>query len=111
MDSRFIDVKVKGDSMWPTLGDGEIVRFEKINDNSVFLNSIVLFKHPFKKDFNLIKRISSIDGEKVFLVGDNPDPNASEDSHNFGPINIKIIFAVMLEITSNSNHHLSLEQD
>ena len=78
MDSRFIDVKVNGNSMWPTLRDGDIVRFEII-------------------DLNLIKRISAIEDEEVFLVGDNPDPNASEDSHNFGCINVKDIIAVIRE--------------
>ena len=97
MDSRFIDVKVKGDSMWPTLENGDIVRFEKTDSNAIEINHIVLFKHPFKKDFNLIKRINSIDGGRVFLVGDNPDPNASEDSHNFGQIGLEGIIAVMIE--------------
>ena len=97
MDSRFIDVKVKGDSMWPTLENGNIVRFEKTNSDAIEINQIVLFKHPFKKDFNLIKRITSIEDRKVFLIGDNPDPNASEDSHNFGLIGLEEIIAVMIE--------------
>ena len=97
MDSRFIDVKVKGNSMWPTLENGDIVRFEKTDLDAIEINHIVLFKHPFKKDFNLIKRINSIDGGRVFLVGDNPDPNASEDSHNFGRIGLEEIIAVMIE--------------
>ena len=97
MDSRFVDVKVNGDSMWPTLRDGDIVRFEKIDFKLIEPNQIVLFKHPFKKDFNLIKRISAIEDGEVFLVGDNPDPNASEDSHNFGCINVKDIIAVIRE--------------
>ena len=97
MDSRFIDVKVKGDSMWPTLENGDIVRFEIIDSNVIEPNLIVLFKHPFKKYFNLVKRISSIEGNKAFLVGDNPDPNASEDSHNFGLIDIEDIIAVLIK--------------
>ena len=97
MDSRFVDVKVNGDSMWPTLRDGDIVRFEKIDLKLIEPNQIVLFKHPFKKDFNLIKRISTIEGGEVFLVGDNPDPNASEDSHNFGLIDIEDIIAVLIK--------------
>ena len=100
MDSRFIDVKVNGDSMWPTLRDGDIVRFEIIDTKLIEPNLVVLFKHPFKKDFNLIKRISTIENGEVFLVGDNPDPNASEDSHNFGRINVKDIIAVILNNNS-----------
>ena len=97
MDSRFIDVKVNGNSMWPTLRDGDIARFEKVDSKLIEPNLIVLFKHPFKKDFNLIKRISTIEGGEVFLVGDNPDPNASEDSHNFGLIDIEDIIAVLIK--------------
>jgi len=100
MDSRFIDVKVNGDSMWPTLRDGDIVRFEIIDTKLIEPNLVVLFKHPFKKDFNLIKRISTIENGEVFLVGDNPDPNASEDSHNFGRINVKDIIAVIVNNNS-----------
>jgi signal peptidase I len=66
MDSRFIDVKVNGNSMWPTLRDGDIVRFEIIDTKLIEPNLVVLFKHPFKKDFNLIKRISTIETERYF---------------------------------------------
>ena len=100
MDSRFIDVKVNGNSMWPNLRDGDIVRFEIIDTKLIEPNLVVLFKHPFKKDFNLIKRISTIENGEVFLVGDNPDPNASEDSHNFGRINVKDIIAVIVNNNS-----------
>ena len=93
MDSRFIDVRVNGNSMWPTLEDGDIVRFEKNLSNEYQINQIVLVEHPFKKDLFLIKRISSIQGNRVFLVGDNPDPNASEDSHNFGLVSLSQILA------------------
>ncbi|MDA7603716.1 MAG: S26 family signal peptidase [Candidatus Thalassarchaeaceae archaeon] len=88
---------MNGNSMWPTLRDGDIARFEKIDSKLIEPNLIVLFKHPFKKDFNLIKRISTIEGGEVFLVGDNPDPNASEDSHNFGLIDIEDIIAVLIK--------------
>ena len=100
MDSRFIDVKVNGNSMWPTLRDGDIVRFEIIDTKLIEPNLVVLFKHTSKKDFNLIKRISTIENGEVFLVGDNPDPNASEDSHNFGRINVKDIIAVIVNNNS-----------
>ena len=97
MDSRFIDVKVNGNSMWPTLRDGDIVRFEIIDSKLIEPNQIVLFKHPFKKNFKLIKRISTIEDGEVFLIGDNPDPNASEDSHNFGLVKQSEILATLTE--------------
>ena len=67
MDPRFIDVKVNGNSMWPTLRDGDIVRFEIIDSKLIEPNQIVLFKHPFKKNFKLIKRISTIEDGEVFF--------------------------------------------
>ena len=97
MGSRFIDVRVKGDSMWPTLEDGRVVRFERINGIELLINQIVLCNHPLRKDFLIIKRISSIDDKTAFLVGDNPDPTASEDSHNFGRVEIRNILAFMAE--------------
>ncbi|MBT3601397.1 MAG: hypothetical protein HOE00_00105 [Euryarchaeota archaeon] len=97
MDSRFLDIRVKGDSMWPTLEDGSVVRFERIRGTALQINQIVLCNHPLRAKFLVIKRISSIDDKTAFLVGDNPDPTASEDSHNFGRVEIKNILACMIE--------------
>ena len=46
MDSRILNVVVKGDSMWPTLSDGETVQFEKINPNNLVVGQIVMTTHP-----------------------------------------------------------------
>ena len=97
MDSRFLDIRVKGDSMWHTLEDGSVVRFERIRGTALQINQIVLCNHPLRAKFLVIKRISSIDDKTAFLVGDNPDPTASEDSHNFGRVEIKNILACMIE--------------
>ena len=79
--------------MWPTLVDGDTVKFEILGDRIPEVGQIVLAKHPFRKDTKIIKRIQSIEKNKVFLVGDNPDPTASEDSHNFGIIKFSDILA------------------
>jgi hypothetical protein len=83
--------------MWPTLEDGSVVRFERIRGTALQINQIVLCNHPLRAKFLVIKRISSIDDKTAFLVGDNPDPTASEDSHNFGRVEIKNILACMIE--------------
>ena len=93
MDSRFLNVIVKGDSMWPTLVDGSTVMFEKVENSLPEVGQIVLAKHPLNKDTIIIKRIQSIDNNMAFLAGDNPDPTASEDSHNFGMIDFSNILA------------------
>lgn len=79
--------------MWPTLVDGSTVMFKKVEDASPEIGQIVLAKHPLKKDTIIIKRIQSMDKNRVFLIGDNPDPTASEDSHNFGMIDVSNILA------------------
>ncbi len=95
MDSRFVNVVVKGDSMWPTLTAGSTVRFERVEANSLEVGQVVLLEHPFRSDLRIIKRIQSIDSGRIFVVGDNPDPTASEDSHNFGEVEAEKILAVL----------------
>ena len=82
--------------MWPTLVDGSTVRFEKVEDKVLEVGQIVLAKHPLQSNLIIIKRIQSINENKVFLVGDNPDPTASDDSHNFGMILIPEISAILI---------------
>lgn len=74
---------IEGDSMLPTLKNGDLV---VINPNSdLCVGDIVLAQHPFKKSVKIIKRIAEIlPDEKYFLVGDNP--SESSDSRSFGAI-------------------------
>ena len=95
MDTRFLNVVVKGDSMWPTLKQGSTAKFERIDPNSVSVGQVVLLDHPFMQNLRIIKRIQSIEDRQLFLVGDNPDPTASEDSHNFGMVDIALFIAVL----------------
>jgi len=81
--------------MWPTLSDGFIARFEKIIVEDIKVGQIILTKHPLQSNLMIIKRVESISEGCAFLVGDNPDPSASDDSHNFGQVNISEIIAVM----------------
>ena len=88
-DDVQIQVQIHGDSMWPTLRDGDVV--EAIQGLSPVVGDIVVAKHPFKK-MNVIKRVKRILGDGIFIEGDNPDPIGSEDSHNFGLIqNLSLI--------------------
>ncbi|OGE64695.1 hypothetical protein A3J13_00820 [Candidatus Daviesbacteria bacterium RIFCSPLOWO2_02_FULL_36_8] len=77
--SRFT---VSGNSMYPTLKEGQDVL--SIN---WFVNpkvgDIIVLKYLGRE---LIKRIEKIEGEHVFVVGDNHDE--STDSRHFGSINI-----------------------
>ena len=96
MDSRFLNVVVNGDSMWPTLKQGSTAKFERIDSTSVAVGQVVMLDHPFRHNLRIIKRIQSMEDGRLFLVGDNPDPTASEDSHNFGEVDISSVIAVLV---------------
>ena len=75
--------RVQGDSMLPTLGDGEVVLISQ--KASVAAGDIVLAKHPYKQSMKMLKRIESIDENgRYSLVGDNP--GESTDSRTFGTV-------------------------
>ncbi|MGY8744953.1 MAG: S26 family signal peptidase [Candidatus Poseidoniales archaeon] len=94
MDSRFMKVVVKGDSMWPTLNDGDMIQCEEYASQEISISSIVVFTHPFKHAVTCVKRVKRIEGDQLFVQGDNPDPTASDDSHNFGWIARTSILAI-----------------
>ena len=78
--------------MWPTLRDGQLVDATQRLDAR--LGDIVVVKHPLKKT-TVIKRITKLDGDQMFIEGDNPDPLGSEDSHNFGTVPLSSIIAII----------------
>ena len=90
-----LSVTVRGDSMWPTLKDGDVVTCNSYQGETVIQWQIIVFPSPFDKKNILIKRVKSIDEDLLFVEGDNPDPSASNDSHNFGSINISTVIAVL----------------
>ena len=92
-----ITVTVRGDSMWPTLKDGQQLECIKYDNQPINVGQVVVFSNPFDSSILLIKRVVDKAGEKVFVAGDNPDPTSSHDSHNFGSINIASIIALTVE--------------
>lgn len=79
--------------MWPTLRDGDEFT---IVERPPEIDDIVVFRHPLKNEI-CIKRVKSIEGERLFVEGDNPDPTASEDSHNFGTIRASEVIGVRVD--------------
>ena len=79
---------VEGDSMSPTLKNGDAVLIApKAN---IQMGDIVLAKHPFKQSVKMLKRIGEVDENgNYLLVGDNP--SESTDSRSFGAISQKEI--------------------
>ena len=85
--------------MSPKYNDGDVLDFCEVNNaTKIEIGDLVVFTHPFKSKLKLFKRITKIkDGTKIFVEGDNPDPLSSEDSHNFGFIDIKAILGYLKE--------------
>ena len=94
--TEVLHFSIKGNSMSPTYIDGDSICMDKFNSNhTIEINDIVVFIHPFKKDCKIIKRVKKIkDNFKLFVEGDNIDLASTDDSHNFGYININKIIAI-----------------
>ncbi len=91
---KSIEVRIHGDSMWPTLCDGQCV--EAVTGTTPTIGNIVVAKHPWKEIF-IVKRVTEILPDGFFIEGDNPDPTGTEDSHNFGPIPTTSIIGIIDE--------------
>lgn len=89
-----LSVTVRGDSMWPTLRNGDIISCRLYNGEVLVPTQIIVFRNPFDSSNILIKRIKSVQDVFLFVEGDNPDPTASTDSHNFGKIKSSSVIAV-----------------
>ena len=94
MDPRIVKVVVKGDSMWPTLTDGYVVNCIEYHNQEISSGMLVVFTHPLKKAVTCVKRVSRIQENRLFVEGDNPDPTASDDSHNFGWVSTSSLIAI-----------------
>ena len=89
-----IPIRINGDSMWPTFRDGDIIECQTYIGQIVNVGDIIVFPRPNFSNSILVKRVVSINNDECIVEGDNPDPNASTDSHNFGPISISCIIAI-----------------
>lgn len=74
---------VEGDSMYPTLRDGDLVIVNPHDE--IRVGDIVLASHPFKSSIKMVKRVAEVTADgRYFLLGDNAIE--SEDSRSFGAI-------------------------
>jgi nickel-type superoxide dismutase maturation protease len=81
--------RVEGDSMTPTLREGDVVLIDP-NATAITAGDIVLARHPFKRGVKMLKRVVEItEDRKYFLRGDNAAE--SSDSRSFGAIDGKAI--------------------
>ena len=88
-------VTIRGDSMWPSLKDGQEVICTNYVGQKIDVGKIVVFTHPFDNRIIAAKRVAGLSNGGLFVEGDNPDPTSSDDSHNFGVISIESVIAVV----------------
>ncbi len=81
--------------MWPSLKDGQEIVCTKYTGQQLSVGQIVIFNHPFDNRVTAAKRVTKLSNDMLFVEGDNPDPTASDDSHNFGKISIDSIIALV----------------
>lgn len=80
---RRLAFRVEGDSMAPTLNDGDTVLIAP--HLKAKPGDIVLAKHPYKQSVKVLKRVAHVDTDGRYnLIGDNPE--ASSDSRTFGTV-------------------------
>jgi nickel-type superoxide dismutase maturation protease len=77
--------------MEPTLLSGQsvLIDLSAYRKTAPEVGEIILISHPLDPQMLLLKRVQSIDGERVFAVGDNLE--ASTDSRTFGPITLDFV--------------------
>ena len=80
--------------MWPTLADGQEIVAIKYNGQEINVGQIVVFNHPFDNKVIAVKRVKVVQDGRLFVEGDNPDPTASNDSHNFGLLKQEFVIAI-----------------
>tara|TARA_B100000900_G_scaffold403710_1_gene411144 strand:- start:1120 stop:1404 length:285 start_codon:yes stop_codon:yes gene_type:complete len=89
-----IHVTIRGNSMWPTLTEGQEILATKYYGQKIKVGQIIVFKHPFDNTLIAVKRVKAVDDGLLFVEGDNPDPTASNDSHNFGLLKQEFVIAI-----------------
>ena len=84
---------VSGDSMLPSLKNGDIVFFKLYIEGKSELKpgQIIIFNHPLK-NIICIKRVSVINQNNIEVLGDNIQ--FSEDSNKFGLLNNEKIIGI-----------------
>ena len=81
--SGLIPVVVRGDSMEPTLRDGDRVVVRRLG-RAPRAGEVILVPDPRLPARSLLKRVAAVGTRGIDLAGDRPD--RSTDSREFGPV-------------------------
>jgi nickel-type superoxide dismutase maturation protease len=83
--NRPFRVAVTGESMAPTLVEGDFLVATTSIEGAIGPGSLVVVAHPERPEYEMIKRVTRVLGPTGFWVeGDNAV--ASTDSRSFGPV-------------------------
>ena len=90
---RSVRYAVSGESMSPTLGEGDWVLARRTR--VIRPGQIVVAERPDRPGLEVVKRVVSVEanGSWVTLAGDNPP--ASTDSRDFGPVRVEAVVGVV----------------
>ena len=77
--------------MWPTLKDGDVIKATSYDGQDLTVGDVLVFYDPRDSSRVCIKRLKRIEANGYFVEGDNPDPTASTDSHNYGLIPDRLV--------------------
>ena len=86
---------VTGESMSPTLADGEFVMVRRVkrSDRRWAVGDIIVFRHPLHRAVKLVKRVTEIHPGGLFVEGDNPD---SVGSSEFGIVDFDRVEGIVI---------------
>lgn len=83
LQGRLTRFEIAEDSMEPTLHAGEWVLGIR-RPRRVAPGTVVVVDHPHRPGFQLAKRVATVAGDAVMVLGD--DAARSVDSRHFGPV-------------------------
>ena len=89
-----IAVVVNGDSMWPTLKHGDTFNAVSYSGQIINVGDVVVFRDPTHSSRICVKRVLHVKENGLFVEGDNPDPTASTDSHNYGLVSYELLIGM-----------------
>lgn len=76
-----IPVRVRGDSMLPTLNDGDRLAVRRLRKGEPKRGQVVVIRESGK---TMVKRVSAVLAAGIEVAADNPI--SSRDSRHFGPV-------------------------
>ena len=100
--------RVFGDSMIPTLYEGDLLIYKPFNhqSNEIEVGNLIILRLPVQEEVLIVKRVFSINSNHIEVRGDNE--SYSIDSREFGPISYKQIKGIVEHIIPLNTRYLSI---